>query len=453
MTASSTSPTIKAFLDRETRTYLRESGVLPDLSALPSYDVHDDDDIAVPRSLPSLDAVRTFFCIANLRGCRYGVQKTDRNNKRITYYCKHCKATLTFSLQGDAFRPTARSGRVCGCPRVGRSGNKRQKFPRDAARTAIAALYESGVSDILGAESGAILGVLGREWGFREDEDLATRVKEEFVEADPLRRPENSGRAAEFLRCLGCRVVEDGAVGGCFVAFPRSDAGCVWVLRHLPGKEDKGKGDEGAAHYAAFVAGEEAPFAWGSAAAVGDDGYGWFLRCLGEEGCAVSPAGGRDNAWVREVFAAGYNAFGIAYALYSLSAPRHVPLTELLRSPTTPQQCVSPVISSNNNNITTSNTTSNSYYYSNNSSGSNSPNVASPVPAQPLGCIYNSGSEASQQQYFLPQPPSPLPPQQFIPWVQPPQEIQGVVYFLPADIDSIINDSTGNTAGWWGYAF
>ena len=428
------SSTIKDTLGNATRAYLYENGKL---STLPHYNVHED--IIVPRSFPSLEAVKTFVCIANLRGCRYHVQNTHKDGRRISYTCKYCKAKLSFSQKGDVFHPTARTTCVCSCPRVGRGGNKMQRFPPDVTKVAIAALYDSGVTDIPGTDNATITEALRRDRGFLPDGDLAIRIKDEFAKVDPLRLPSHNMRVTEFSGILGdsgdavCEVTESGAFWRSFVTLQRDAAGEVHVVRYVSDEQRM-------AHYAAFRAEEDVPFAWGSAALEndGDDNgsYGWFMGSLGA-GCTVCPAYSCPNVEVHRVLTSNYSAFGTAYALYLLATQSYVPLGQLLRDPASPKHAIWSVNNNNNNN--------NNFNIIASGSNDSSPNMPSPMGFQPQQqCIYTSGSEVCQQYpYTYPQfqAEQPQPQPQHL-------QLQGVGYYLPVWIDEYNNDIDGNMMGW-----
>ena len=321
--------TMKDHLNNESLSFLTESGVLP---VLPRYDIQSE--IVIPASFPSLEAVRAFINIADLRGYSYRVRNTSSDHSRISYSCSRCRSSLTFSLKGDSFRPTARNARLCDCPRIGRSGNKLQRFPPEMANVAVAALLMSGLTDVSDAGSEAINAVLEQDWGFivGQDNALAIRVREEYRKVDPLRNPDYNGSITRFSKVLGdtapvvCNIAEDGKFLWSFVALCNCEEMLpsreFAVMRHYSARQH-------VTHYVAFVAGSLTPVAWGSVALGRDlDNDAWFSECLGK-GCRVylNPA---YSQLVQDLFSAEYSAFGLSYAMYSLGTANPISLRELL---------------------------------------------------------------------------------------------------------------------------
>ena len=321
---------IKHFLKAEACNYIRESVKLP---ALPQYNPRDG--IVFPATFSSIEEVKIFMHVVNLRGYCYRTRNTYKDT-RISYECHHCKNILAFSRKGDIIRLTKKSNTICDCPREGRDGNKLQRFPPEMVKLAIPALFISGITDIADTNPDTIVSVLKEQYDFTAaDEILVGRIREEFNKIDPFKDPRCNEHIVHFSECFGNpaawhEVGDDERFSRCFMGLRGCEGQRVCVMNHYSEERKM-------THYVAFEEGENIPFAWGSANGDCDvDSNKWFRERLGQE--SLIPVDFNYSADVAEILSWEYNAFGTAYALYAMCTGNFVTLSGLLEGQPIQQQ-------------------------------------------------------------------------------------------------------------------
>lgn len=150
------------------------------------FKYNTNDEIVFPASFQTIEEVKTFVDVLNLRGYSYSQKNTSKGKgqgvcRGISYKCNRCGSTMSFTFKGDKFCLTKKSAHEpCNCERVGRQGNTLQRFPKGMCLVAIVALLESGIN-IPETENRTIIDVLRREWDFRvAGDDLVKRIREEY---------------------------------------------------------------------------------------------------------------------------------------------------------------------------------------------------------------------------------------------------------------------------------